>query len=119
MAVLSSLELMPMLAFARRQELKAETIHVPELIRGMTDKLQRSLGQSVSIETRFPLVLRPICADANQVEMALLNLAVCPLFHRPRPQRCIAASDAKGQKQSSFENKKAAVLRLFKFLARD
>ena len=65
-----------MLAFARRQELKAETIHVPELIRGMTDMLQRALGQSVLIETRFPLVLRPICADANQVEMALLNLAV-------------------------------------------
>ena len=36
-----------MLAFARRQELKSETIHVPELVRGMTDLLQRSLGQSI------------------------------------------------------------------------
>jgi PAS domain S-box-containing protein len=65
-----------MLAFARRQELKSETIHIPELVRGMTDMLQRSLGQSISIETRFPLVLRPIRADANQMEMAILNLAV-------------------------------------------
>jgi PAS domain S-box-containing protein len=65
-----------MLAFARRQELQSETIHVPELVRGMTDLLQRSIGQSISIETRFPLALKPIQADANQVEMALLNLVV-------------------------------------------
>jgi PAS domain S-box-containing protein len=65
-----------MLAFARRQELKSETIHIPELVRGMTELLQRSLGQSIAIETRFPLALKPTRADANQVEMALLNLAV-------------------------------------------
>jgi PAS domain S-box-containing protein len=65
-----------MLAFARRQELKTETIHLPELVRGMSEMLQRSLGSSISIETRFPLKLSPIVADANQLEMALLNLAV-------------------------------------------
>ncbi len=65
-----------MLAFARRQELTFETIQVPELIRGMTELLERSLGSGISIETRFPLSLEPIRADANQVEMALLNLAV-------------------------------------------
>jgi PAS domain S-box-containing protein len=65
-----------MLAFARRQELNAETVHIPELVRGMTDLLERSLGQSIAIETRFPLVLKPVRADVNQLEMALLNLAV-------------------------------------------
>ena len=65
-----------MLAFARRQELNAQTIHIPDLVRGMTDLLERSLGQSISIETRFPLGLKPIRADGNQLEMALLNLAV-------------------------------------------
>jgi PAS domain S-box-containing protein len=65
-----------MLAFARRQDLRSETIHIPELVRGMTELLERSLGQSISIETHFPLALKPISADANQVEMALLNLAV-------------------------------------------
>ncbi|MGE5157733.1 MAG: PAS domain S-box protein [Gemmatimonas sp.] len=65
-----------MLAFARNQELKQETIDVPELVRGMTDLLQRSLGPTFRIEVRFPLALRPIEADANQLEMALLNLAV-------------------------------------------
>ena len=65
-----------MLAFARRQELNAQAIHVPDLVQGMTELLQRSLGQSVRLETRFPLGLSPIYADANQVEMAVLNLAV-------------------------------------------
>jgi signal transduction histidine kinase len=65
-----------MLAFARRQALTSERIEVPDLVRGMTDLLRRSLGQTISIETRFPLPLPPIQADANQLEMALLNLAV-------------------------------------------
>jgi PAS domain S-box-containing protein len=65
-----------MLAFARRQELKLERINIPELVRGMSDLLQRALVPSIAIETRFPLILKPILADANQLEMALLNLAV-------------------------------------------
>ena len=65
-----------MLAFARRQELKHEAIDIPELVRGMTDLLQRSLGPSVLIETRFPLVSKPVLSDPSQLEMILLNLTV-------------------------------------------
>ena len=65
-----------MLAFARRQELKQESIDVPELVRGMKDLLQRSLGPSIEIETHFPLVTKPVLSDANQLEMILLNLTV-------------------------------------------
>jgi PAS domain S-box-containing protein len=65
-----------MLAFARRQELKQEPVDVRDLVRGMTDLLQRSLGHTVTLETRFPLILQPVLADSNQLEMALLNLAV-------------------------------------------
>jgi PAS domain S-box-containing protein len=65
-----------MLAFARRQDLKPEAVNVAALVQGMADLLQRSLGPSVSIETRFPLSLPPVRADANQLELALLNLAV-------------------------------------------
>ena len=42
-----------MLAFARRQELKTEAIHIPELVRGMSEMLERSLGKLIAIETRF------------------------------------------------------------------
>jgi PAS domain S-box-containing protein len=65
-----------LLAFARRQELKQEAVDIPEMVRGMTDLLQRSLGPSITIETRFPLVIRPVMADPNQLEMVLLNLTV-------------------------------------------
>ena len=65
-----------MLAFARRQDLDLSTVDVLALVRDMTDLLQRSLGPSVSVETRFPLKIGMVRADANQLEMALLNLAV-------------------------------------------
>jgi PAS domain S-box-containing protein len=65
-----------MLAFARHQELNFEAVDIPVLIRGMTELLERSLGPSITIETRFPLGLQRVNADANQLEMAVLNLMV-------------------------------------------
>lgn len=65
-----------MLAFARRQELATERVVLPKLVGGMMELLQRALGPSFLIETRFPADLAPVTADVNQLEMALLNLAV-------------------------------------------
>lgn len=65
-----------MLAFARRQELNPEPVDIPALVRGMTDLLQRTLGPLHPIGLQFPLSLPWVLADANQLEMALLNLAV-------------------------------------------
>jgi two-component system cell cycle sensor histidine kinase/response regulator CckA len=65
-----------MLAFARNYELKQEVIAIPELVHGMTELLQRSVGPTYVIETRFPLVLKSIEADPNQLELAILNLSL-------------------------------------------
>src|SRR3982750_4597973 len=65
-----------LLAFARRQDLKTEPVDVPGLVREMADLLQRSIGPAVQIETHFPLRLAPALVDANQLELALLNLVV-------------------------------------------
>ena len=65
-----------MLAFARRQELKPEALDVAELVRGMTDLLRSSLGATVQIETDFYPGLDRVLADRNQLELAILNLAV-------------------------------------------
>jgi PAS domain S-box-containing protein len=65
-----------MLAFARRQDLKTEALDIPSLVRGMTELLERSLGPHVEIETRFPPALAHARGDTNQLELALLNLAV-------------------------------------------
>ncbi len=65
-----------MLVFARRQELNLEAVDVPVVVRGMLDLLQRSLGPGVAIDTRFAPDLGLVRADSNQLELALLNLAV-------------------------------------------
>lgn len=65
-----------MLVFARRQELNVQPLDIPTLVRGMSEMLERSLGPSMLIETRFPLNLPWIKTDPNQLEMALLNLMV-------------------------------------------
>jgi PAS domain S-box-containing protein len=65
-----------MLAFARRQELKLVPLDVPELVLGMTELLQSSLGPSAHIDTHFPEQLPKACADPHQLELALLNLAM-------------------------------------------
>jgi PAS domain S-box-containing protein len=65
-----------MLAFARHQDLELRAVDLVALVRGMTDLLQRSLGPSVTIQTRFPLNLPEVQADPNQLELALLNLAM-------------------------------------------
>ena len=65
-----------MLAFARRQELKVTAVDIPGLVVGMTELLTRSLDTKVELELRFPLKLPNVLADANQLELALLNLVV-------------------------------------------
>ena len=65
-----------MLAFARRQELKPETVDVQSLVDGMVEMLGRSLGPGVEITTEFEPDLPPTRVDPNQLELALLNLAL-------------------------------------------
>jgi PAS domain S-box-containing protein len=65
-----------LLAFARRQELKPKAIDVAELLAGMTELLERSLGASITVRTDAAPDLPAVHVDANQVELAILNLAV-------------------------------------------
>ena len=65
-----------MLAFARRQELKHEAVDLAHLVNNMLELLERSLGPTINIETRFPREVVRVRTDANQLETALLNLAI-------------------------------------------
>ncbi|WP_147154932.1 ATP-binding protein [Reyranella soli] len=65
-----------LLAFARRQALQPRPTDLAELVRGMADLLYRSLGPTVEIAFDLPPGLPPASADHNQIELALLNLAV-------------------------------------------
>jgi len=65
-----------MLAFARRQELKPVALDLPKLVRDMTDLLRSSLGPTIEIGMDFPENVHKVLADQNQLELAILNLAV-------------------------------------------
>ncbi len=65
-----------LLAFSRRQALEPSRVDANRLVSGMLDLLKRSLGAEISIETVLGAGLWPIFADPNQLESALLNLAL-------------------------------------------
>jgi len=65
-----------LLAFARRQTLDPRPIDANKLVAGMSELLRRTLGESVALETVLAGGLWRTAADANQLENALINLAV-------------------------------------------
>jgi signal transduction histidine kinase len=65
-----------LLAFARRQPLRPEVIDVNTLIQGMTDLLDRTLGERISVRTDLSRGACTVEADRAQLESALLNIAV-------------------------------------------
>ena len=65
-----------LLAFARRQELKVEVVALQTLIPEMLDFLRHSVGPNVVIHAEILPEVCPIEVDANQLELALINLAV-------------------------------------------
>jgi PAS domain S-box-containing protein len=65
-----------LLAFARRQELKLEPTSLADLVRGMSDLIERSAGSQIELQLDVPEALPLALVDANQIELALLNLVV-------------------------------------------
>jgi signal transduction histidine kinase len=65
-----------LLAFARRQELHPEAIHLGSLVDGLTEMLRRSVGPTIAIELHIAEDLDLIEVDPNQLELALLNLTL-------------------------------------------
>jgi PAS domain S-box-containing protein len=65
-----------LLAFARQQDLRAVPVDLRALIQGMIDLLERSLGPRVRLTLDLPEGLPPARVDANQLELAILNLAI-------------------------------------------
>jgi signal transduction histidine kinase/ActR/RegA family two-component response regulator len=65
-----------LLAFSRRQELKPEAVDVARLMTGMEELLKRAVGHGIACHVDLPTDLPPILADANQLELALLNVAL-------------------------------------------
>ncbi len=65
-----------LLAFARRQPLQPVAVDVAGLVAGMAELVESTSGPRVKVEVVVESDLPAARADANQVEMAILNLAV-------------------------------------------
>jgi signal transduction histidine kinase len=65
-----------LLAFARKQELQAQATDVARLVDDMKGLIERSVGPMVQLQIESEVGLPPVAVDPNQLEMALLNLAV-------------------------------------------
>lgn len=65
-----------LLAFARRQPLQPVAVDVGGVVRGMADLVASTTGPQIKVVVEAPDDLPPALADTNQLEMALLNLAV-------------------------------------------
>ena len=64
-----------LLAFSRRQPLEPKPTNINQLVGGMTELLQRTLGENITVKTMLAGAWR--CeVDAHQLESAIVNLAV-------------------------------------------
>jgi len=65
-----------LLAFARRQPLVRATIDLNAELRRMAELLARTVGSGITIHTDLAPGLWPVDADATQLELAVINLAI-------------------------------------------
>ncbi len=65
-----------LLAFSRTHRLGVEAVDIEAVLDGMMDLLQQSLGPGVEVAVVVDPEARWVRTDANQLELALLNLAV-------------------------------------------
>ncbi len=65
-----------LLAFSRTQKLATRAVEVNALIESMTDLLTQSLGPSIDLSLQLASDLPAALTDPNQLELAVLNLAI-------------------------------------------
>ena len=82
-----------LLAFARRQALEPKPVDLAQLVSNMSDLLRRSIGPRTEMAFDLPSGLPTARADANQIELALLNLAVNARDAMPNGGRVSIALD--------------------------
>ncbi|WP_141653060.1 PAS domain-containing protein [Phenylobacterium immobile] len=86
-----------LLAFARRQPLQPTAVDVGALVRGMSDLIVSTSGPNVQVRADIHPVLPAAKADPNQLEMAVLNLAVNARDAMPTGGVLTISADEPGQ----------------------
>ncbi|HEX7874437.1 MAG TPA: CHASE3 domain-containing protein [Sphingobium sp.] len=65
-----------LLAFSRRQPLEPKIVDANKLVGSMSEMLRRTIGETIRVETVLAGGLWRVHADPQQIENAILNLAV-------------------------------------------
>ena len=65
-----------LLAFGRRQPLDTKLVNLDDLIESLKDLIQRTAGPEIQVDIRLKDGCWPVRCDPNQLESALLNLAI-------------------------------------------
>ncbi|MBV9825889.1 MAG: response regulator [Alphaproteobacteria bacterium] len=65
-----------LLAFSRQQQMRPEPVDLNLVVNSMSGLLQSTIGATVRIEAVLSATLWPALADASQIELVLLNLAI-------------------------------------------
>ena len=65
-----------LLAFSRRQTLDPQVVDINELLASLESLLERTLGEQVDLKFAFAADAWPVRSDPNQLESAILNLAI-------------------------------------------
>ena len=65
-----------LLAFSRQQSLSPQALNANRMVSEMSELLRRTLGETIDMETVLAGGLWQVHADANQLENAVVNLAV-------------------------------------------
>ncbi len=65
-----------LLAFSRQQSLSPQALNANKMVSEMSELLRRTLGETIHLETVLAGGLWQVHADANQLENAVVNLAV-------------------------------------------
>ncbi len=73
-----------LLAFSRRQALAPQAVNANALVSGICDLLQRTLGEQIALKTLLADGLWHAFVDPNQLESALINLALNARDAMPR-----------------------------------
>jgi PAS domain S-box-containing protein len=65
-----------LLAFARRQDLRTESVDIGALLRSFENLLDRAIGETIAVTIKDPPALLHARTDPHQLETAILNLAI-------------------------------------------
>src|SRR4029077_18679733 len=65
-----------LLAFSRQHPLEVKAVDINRLVQSMSELVRRTIGETITVETVLGGGLWKVAVDPNQLENAIVNLAV-------------------------------------------